>query len=185
MKNMRFLCRLFTVIPVFAMADSPRLVRTGHRAIATTDARIVFHRNQPVGPLRGSTRRTHRHTGRFCTMLAADNHEQPLDIGERPAFNIKYLAPLHTGRGVIGMLAGNRAGLTADATVQIDHHPIAGRVRGASVGSHTACLSLSIFRILIRARSALEPVESVSDSASDVTELRLGKFRSFAYGVAQ
>ena len=25
----------------------------------------------------------------------------------------------------------------------------------------------------------------ISDSASDVTELRLGKFRSFAYGVAQ
>ena len=121
-------------------------------------------------------------------MLTANYHEQALYIWERTALDIQDLPPLDPRRRIIGMLAGDRAGLTTDAAVQIDDHPITWRACCAesfTIGAHTARLSLLILRILIRAKSALEPVESVSDSDNEVTELRLGKFRSFAYGVAQ
>ena len=69
-------------------------------------------------------------------MLAPNHHEQAFHIGERTALYIEHFPPLNPGRRIVGVLAGNRAGLTADAPVQIDDHPIAGKIRGAAIGAH-------------------------------------------------
>ena len=112
-------------------------------------------------------------------MLAANDHEQSFDVRERTTFDIEHAAPLDIRRRVICVLAGDGTGLTADAAVQIDDHPVTG-VGATCIRAQSTRLSPLILRILTRARSALDPVESVNASESDVTELRLGRLRSLA-----
>ena len=86
--------------------------------------------------------------------------------------HVQHAAPLDTGRGVVGVLAGDGAGLAPDAAVEVDHH--APTVHDASLRAPSARDSRT------RMMSAPLPVLSVSDSASGVTELRLPSSKSLA-----
>ena len=80
------------------------------------------------------------------------------------------------------MFTGDGAGLTTDTAVQVNDHTITGVFSVGHEGGVCGLLSLKIFT---RTMSELLPVPSVKDREISVTEFRLGKFRSFAKGVAQ
>ena len=160
------------------MDDAARLVRAGHRAVAAAEAEIVIHGYEAVLALIGRSAGTHRDARRLRTVLTADHQEQALDVGVAAHLDVEHLPPLHARQGVIGVLAGGRARLAADAAIEIDDHAIT-RTHG-----DPRCRAASR-RMRTRAMSDVLPVASVSSSASDCTEFKLGTPRSLATGVAQ
>ena len=126
-----FLKRLLSEIELLVVNDGPRLVGAGDGAGCAADAQIVVHGDQPVGPLLGGAGRAHGHAGRLGAVLAADHHEHPLHIGEGAGFHVQNPPPLNAGDRIVGMLAGDGAGLTADAAIDVDHHapPALGHIR--------------------------------------------------------
>ena len=113
---------LAAVIPELVVGDGARLIRAGDRAVCAADANVVVLHHQAVGALRGGACRTHRHAGRFGAMLAAGDEEQTLHVRECAGLDVNDAAPLYAGQRVVGMLAGDGAGLATDAAVDVDHH---------------------------------------------------------------
>ena len=117
-----FLDGLLAVIIFLFMNDGPRLIGASDSARGATDAAIIVHGDQPVFTLFGGAGGADGNAGWLIAMLAANHHEKTLHIGKFTGFNIQYFAPLYAGYSVIGVFAGDSAGLTADATVNIDGH---------------------------------------------------------------
>ena len=161
------------------MPNGSSLVWARDRAITASNTSVIVHRHQSVGSLSRGACRTYGHTGWLCAVLATNHHKKTFHIGKRPAFHVQYAPPLHAWRCIVCVLTRDRTCLTADATIKIHYHPIADIV-WCLVNTHAIVLSLSAFRIDTRARSALDPVASVSDRDNDVTEFKLGRSRSFA-----
>jgi len=169
--------RLAPHAPVAAVGE-PRfvdlvagLVGTRHGAVGTADAELVVDGDDAVGPLPGRRRRTDVHAGRVGAMHAADRHEGAADVGVFADLEIEDAAPLHGGRRRVGVFAGGRAGLAADAAPEIGDHAPAGHRR----------FSRSVTRALTR--SEPEPVESVRSSSIGVSLFMLGTSKVLASGV--
>ena len=118
-----FLARDLTVVVALEfVGDGAGLVGAGDRAIAAADAHIVVHRHQPVFALAGRAGRADRDAGRLGAMLAAGDEELALDVGVFALLDIDHPPPLDVGQRVVPVLAGDRAGLAADAAVDVDRH---------------------------------------------------------------
>ena len=150
-----------------------RLVRTGDVAIGAADADVVVDGDDAVGALARRRRRADMHAGRIGAVLAADRHKGAADIRIRAGLDVEHLAPLHRRRGGVGVPAGRRAGLAADAALEVGDHRPAGH--GAPPSRVTLTLT----------RSALDPVASVRSSSIGTSAFMLGASKSLAYGVAQ
>ncbi len=149
-----------------------RLIRAGDHAIRAADAQLVVDSDDSVRPLPGRGRGTHLHARRLIEVLATDRREAAGDVRIGPGFDVEHLAPLHRRRGRIGVPACRRAGLAADAALEIGkHHP----ARHEVLSGVTLTLT----------RSALDPVASVSSSSIGISAFMLGASKSLATGVAQ
>ncbi len=104
----------------------PGLIGAGFNTVCATDASIIVDRDNPIGAFLGRCCRADIGTGWIQTMIAADRNKGPVNIWERTGFKVQYLAPLHSRSRGIGMLAGSRAGLATDATVDVSNHDVPG-----------------------------------------------------------
>ena len=158
---------LFLVGQVALVNDMAGLVGTGHGAIATANAEVVIDLNNAVGTnfCRGGG--ANILAGRLGAMHAPHRHEGALNLGIGAGFHIQDLAPLYSRRGGVGMFAGRRAGLTADAAAQIGDHHITGHAPPSRRLTAT------------RTISAEEPVESVNARDMGTTVFMLGAGLSF------
>ena len=55
-------------------------------------------------------------------MLTANNHKDAFNIRKYASFYVKYAPPLNSWDCIIGVLAGNRACLAANAAIDINYH---------------------------------------------------------------
>src|SRR3974390_3563744 len=113
------------------------------------------------------------HAGGIGAVLAAHRNERAADVGIAARFDGQDLAPLHRGRGGIGVPARGRAGLAPAAPFEVGNHHPAGH--GVLPSLRTRTLT----------RSALDPVASVSSSSIGMSAFMLGACRSLANGGAQ
>src|SRR5690606_21651598 len=180
--------RLSAVVALLLVHDRPRVVRARDCAVGAADADVVVHRDEAVLALARRTGGAHRHAGRLGAVLAAGHEKEALDVREGALLDVEHAPPLHLGPGVVRVLAGDRAGLAADAPVEVDDHAPARRLHALVDGRIHACIHrrhAPSLRTLTPITSETLPVPSVSLSDRSVSALRLGRSRSFAYGVFQ
>ena len=164
----RSACACVAIGEVFFGDLEAGLIGAGDVAIGAADADVVVDGDNAVGALARRGRRADMHAGRVGAVLAADRHKGAVDVRERAGLDIEHLAPLHRRRRGVGMPAGRRAGLAADATLEIGHH---GPARHGAASSRV---------ILTLTRSALDPVASVRSSSIGTKAFMLGASKSLA-----
>ena len=161
-------------LPAFAIGEvgslnlEPRLVGTGDVAIGAADADVVVDGDDAVRSLARRRRGADMHAGRVLAVLAADRHIGARHRWIRARLDVQHLAPLHGRRRRVGVLARRRAGLAADAALEVGEHRPAG---------HAAPLSLVTLTLT---RSAAEPLASVRSSSIGTSAFMLGASKSLA-----
>jgi len=102
----------------------PRIVRTRGKAVLATDASVLVNNNDPILPLPGRLNRTIDDTGGMITLITEIGKKVTGDIRILSFFNNLYPGTIDSYRNAIFCLTGDRTAMAADATPEIDHHPI-------------------------------------------------------------
>ena len=79
-----------------------------------------------VAALEERVGRTDLHARRIVALVAEDRKEEALRLGERAFLDGLHPAAIHANRDLVLGLAGDRAGVTADAFSEIDGEPVVG-----------------------------------------------------------
>src|SRR5690606_1559965 len=116
--------------------DKTRVIRTGLHAVGTPHAAVAVHGDDAVGALEGGLYRADRYAGRLITVIAqARQHEAGhlAAVGIGPLVLEADSAEL-PDRCLVLQRAADRAGLTANATAQIDDHAVAATFMAGAPG---------------------------------------------------
>ena len=101
-----------------------RVVGAGLHAGPAADAGITIDVDDPVRPFRKSVYRADRDARRIRAMVAPLNQKVTLDPGVFPDLHILDGCTEVAYRNVVLLLAGGRAGMTADARLMVDDKAI-------------------------------------------------------------
>jgi hypothetical protein len=120
----------------FFLDDSDMIGACGN-AVLASDTLFFVDQDDPVLSLVGGARRANRHAGRIVAVLALDRQKLPVEIGELPEFPffeviVRFILPQ-----VVLILAGDAAGIAADAFRLIDDHPVFSHIRLFTPFSHS------------------------------------------------
>jgi hypothetical protein len=86
-----------------------------------------------VAPLEEGVGRTDRRARRFVALIAEDGKEEAAGIREGALLDGLDPTAIDADRDVVLGLAGDRAGMTADAFSQVDGEPVVGHRRLANI----------------------------------------------------
>src|SRR5262249_47248153 len=116
---------------VVALLDRPlvlvqidRVVRARLHARAAADARISIDIHDPVRSLLEGVDRADLHARRVVAVVAAQNREVTTDLGIRPVLDVLHPRAEVPDRDIVLRLAGDRAGVAADAAVVVDEEAV-------------------------------------------------------------
>jgi hypothetical protein len=106
-------------------AHKAHVIRTGGHAITASDTPVgVDHHNPILGPLIGRPYRTNRGANRPFAVVANQGKESFTHIGVAPFLNLFHPRPKAPQGNFEFRLAGQGAGVTADAATEVDQHGI-------------------------------------------------------------
>src|SRR5690606_4232984 len=106
--------------------DEQLIVRARRHARAAADARLAVEVDDAVAPFEQRVRRTDRHARRIVALIAEDGEEEARRVGETPLLDGLDPAAVHADRNLVLRLAGDRAGMTADALAKVYGNTVVG-----------------------------------------------------------
>ncbi len=109
---------------VLARIDVERVVGAGLHARLAADAAVGVEVDDAVFALEEGGRRADVNAGCVTAVVAAHHGEEPLGLRPSPLLDVLDPGPVHAERDVVLGLAGDRAGVTADAGVLIYDEPV-------------------------------------------------------------
>ena len=109
--------------------DVKRVIGTSLHAGSATDAAIIIEVDDAVIAREQRGRWTNRRTRRILTMIAAMDAELPRNVGVHALLDVLHVGAVDADRDVVFRLAGDGAGMAADALPvvyheAVIHHPI-------------------------------------------------------------
>jgi hypothetical protein len=104
--------------------DEQLIVGTRRHAGAASDARIAVEVDDAVAPLEEGIGRTDADAGRVVALIAEHGKEEAFGVGERSLLDGLHPASVDADRNLVLGLAGDRAGVAADAFPQIDRETV-------------------------------------------------------------
>jgi hypothetical protein len=96
------------------------IIRTGLHAGFAADTSLVIKIDNTVPAAKERHRRTYLDTWRFVAVIAPENGKVTARLGKDPLFNVLHPRAMYTDGDIVLFLAGNRAGMTTNATILID-----------------------------------------------------------------
>jgi hypothetical protein len=91
----------------------------------TADAAFVIEVDDAVTPAKQRNRGTNFYARRVVAMIATQYREMTPGVRVVSLLDVLDPSAIHTKSDVVLFFAGHRAGVTADATVLIDHEAVA------------------------------------------------------------
>jgi hypothetical protein len=91
----------------------------------TADAALVIKVHNPVGSAKKGDGGANFNARSVIAMIAAEHREVSSRIRVAALFDVLHPCAIYAHSDVVLFFAGNRAGVTADATVLIDHKSVA------------------------------------------------------------
>jgi hypothetical protein len=85
---------------------------------------VLVNNNDPIFPLPGRLDRTVDDARGVFTLIAEIGKKVARDVGIPSFFNHLYPGAIDADGNAVFCLAGDRAAMTADATPEIDDHPV-------------------------------------------------------------
>src|SRR5581483_5709956 len=105
--------------------DVERIVRAGLHARLAADAALVVEIDDAVGAAKERHRRADFDARRVVAVIAAQHREVPPRVRVAALLDVFDPRAIHADGDVVLLLAGQRAGMTADAAVLVDDKPVA------------------------------------------------------------
>jgi hypothetical protein len=100
--------------------DVQRIVRAGLHARLAADTAVTVEVDDAIRALVQGHCRTDRHAGRVCTVVAAQDREVATGVGKLALLDVFHPGAKGPQRHIVLGLAGERAGMAADALAVID-----------------------------------------------------------------
>ena len=104
--------------------DVERVVGARLHARLAADAAVPVEVHDAVGPAIERHRRADRHAGRVVAVVAAHHAEVAPGVREHALLDVLHPRAVHPQRDLVLLLAGHRAGVTADALALIDDEAV-------------------------------------------------------------
>ena len=106
--------------------DEQLIVGARDHAGAAADARVAVQIDDAVAALEERVGRANLRARRFVALVAEDGKEEPARVGKGAFLDGLHPAAIHADRNLVLSLAGDGAGVTADAFSKIDGEPVVG-----------------------------------------------------------
>src|SRR3990172_6148813 len=103
----------------------PGVVRTGGHAILAADAAVLVDHDDAVGPAVGRFHGAHAQASGTLAVVAQAGDEDTPYVGVRPFLYGLDPGPVDSEGNIVFTLAGNGAGVTAQAAPQVNEHGVA------------------------------------------------------------
>ena len=113
--HIAFVCRIGLGV------DVERIVGAGIHARLASDAVVVLEVNDTVVGPEERIRRAYRHTRCVLALVATHHRKFACNVGERARLDVLDPRPVHPQRHVVFTLAGDGAGMAANAVVAVEH----------------------------------------------------------------
>jgi len=101
--------------------DVERVVRAGVHARLAANAIVVLEVDDAVIGTKQCVRRADRHTGCVVALVAAHHRKFACDVGEGASLDVLDPCSIDPQRHVVFALAGDSAGMAANAVVAVEH----------------------------------------------------------------